>query len=392
MQFIKISFLSLFSFVVVCNSNAQDLDKPENAIRIATYNVALNRKAAGALSEELASGNSKSAKSVAEVIQRVRPDVLLINELDYDEGKSAKLFLEKYLSVGQVGLKPMEYKYHYFGPVNTGVDSGLDYDNNGKTGEPNDAIGFGYFPGQYGMAVYSNFPIDKEDARTFQNFLWKDMPDALVPVKKDGKNYYSDEVAKKFRLSSKSHWDLPIKTGDKIVHFLVCHPTPPVFDGPEDKNGCRNHDEIRLWADYVSGKGDYLYDDNGKKGGLNKGEHFVIAGDLNADPVDGDSRDGAMKQLLENEHVNGSVEPKSTGGKYWADSQAKANKRHKGNPFMDTGDFNDNRVGNMRIDYVVPSKSLSVVGSGVFWPKPDEPGAKAAQASDHRLVWIDVRK
>ncbi len=370
----------------------QDLKKADDTIRIASYNVALNRKSAGALSKELESGNSRSAKQIAEVIQRVRPDILLVNELDYDEGKSAKLFLDKYLSVGQDGLKPMDYSHHFVGPVNTGVDSGLDYDNNGRTGEPNDAIGFGYFPGQYGMVVYSKFDIDQDAVRTFQKFRWKDMPDWLAPKKKDGGHYYSEKVIDQFRLSSKSHWDLPIRVGDATIHLLACHPTPPVFDGPEDKNGCRNHDEIRFWVDYVAGRGDYIYDDKGEKGGLEKGAHFVVAGDLNADPVDGDSRDGAVAQLLENKLVNGTVEPKSTGGKHWADSQGGANKRHQGNPLFDTGDFNDRRVGNMRIDYVVPSKNLDVASSGVFWPKPNEPGAKAAMASDHRLVWIDVRK
>ncbi len=53
------------------------------------------------------------------------------------------------------------------------------------------------------------------------------------------------------RLSSKSHWDIPLQIGGAIVHVLTAHPTPPVFDGPEDRNGCRNHDEIRLWSDYI---------------------------------------------------------------------------------------------------------------------------------------------
>ena len=370
----------------------QELKKPEGAIRVATYNVALNRKSKGQLSKELATGESKQAQQVAEVIQRVRPDVLLINELDYDGGKSAKLFLEKYLSVGQQDLEPLSYEFHFTGPVNTGEPSGLDFDGNGKTGEPNDALGFGYFPGQYGMVVYSNLPIDSRSIRSFQKFLWKDMPGRSIPMKKEGVEYYSKTVMDKFRLSSKSHWDIPVDLGGKKLHFLVCHPTPPVFDGPEDKNGCRNYDEIRMWSDYVSGKADYLYDDNGSKNGLAKNSLFVIAGDLNADPVDGDSKKGAMEQLLELSEVNGTLAPQSTGGKYWAEKQGGANKKHKGNPLCDTGDFSDSRVGNMRIDYVVPSKSLKVLGSGVFWPKPDEPGSKAAAGSDHRLVWIDIAK
>ena len=55
------------------------------------------------------------------------------------------------------------------------------------------------------------------------------------------------------RLSCKIHWDVPVQIGSETVHFLVSHPTPPAFDGPEDRNGRRNHDEIRFWADYIPG-------------------------------------------------------------------------------------------------------------------------------------------
>ena len=370
----------------------QDLHRPADSIRVATYNVALNRRTAGALTEELESGQSKDAKALAKVLQIVRPDIVLLNEVDYDKGKSVNTFLNKYLAVGQDGNDPLEYQYHYTGPVNTGVDSGVDMDGNNRKGEPVDAFGFGRFPGQYGMAIFSKFEIDTSKVRTFQNFLWKDMPDALVPrAPKANKNYYSDEIMKIFRLSSKSHWDVPVKVGDRTIHVLASHPTPPVFDGEEDKNGCRNYDEIRMIADYVSGKGVYLYDDAGKKGAF-AGEHFVIVGDLNSDPIDGNSRPGTMDLLLKNPMVNGSVAPKSTGGKYWSEEQGKVNLRHKGDPLNDTGDFGDDRAGNMRIDYALPSKSLKVVNSGVFWPKPGESGAEEVKVSDHRLVWIDVAK
>ena len=44
-----------------------------------------------------------------------------------------------------------------------------------------DSCGFGFFEGQFGMVVYSKYPIDTDDVRTFQNFKWKDMPGALLP-------------------------------------------------------------------------------------------------------------------------------------------------------------------------------------------------------------------
>ena len=219
------------------------------------------------------------------------------------------------------------------------------------------------------------------------------MPGALLPI--DGasrQSYYRPEVLEIFPLSSKSHWDIPIQVGGRIVHLLASHPTPPVFDGEEDRNGRRNHDEIRLWSDYVSGNADYLYDDRGGRGGLPAAEAFVIAGDLNADPFDGDSHPNAIDQLLENPSVQADFIPESTGGAYWATQQGGVNSKHVGNSLHDTGDFSDQRVGNMRIDYVLPSRNLNVVASGVLWPKPGEPGAEATNASDHRMVWVDIEE
>ena len=91
------------------------------------------------------------------------------------------------------------------------------------------------------MVVYSKYPIATDDVRTFQEFLWKDMPGAVLPddpTTAAPADWYSPAELDVFRLSSKSHWDVPIKLpGRKPVHFLVSHPTPPIFDGTEDRNG-----------------------------------------------------------------------------------------------------------------------------------------------------------
>jgi 3-phytase/alkaline phosphatase D len=364
-----------------------------DTVRFASFNVAMNRRNAGDLKKELISGESPKTQKIAEIIQRVRPDVLLINEFDYDEaGEGLKAFQEKFLGVSQNDQKPIEYPHVRAWPVNTGEDSGIDLNLDGKHRLPRDGFGFGYFPGQYAMAVLSKYPIDEAKTRTFQKFLWKDMPDAKLPIDPASKeSYYPEHVMEVFRLSSKNHVDVPISVGDKTIHFLISHPTPPVFDGKEDSNGCRNHDEIRLFADYVSGKADYLYDDAGNKGGLPDGSHFVIAGDLNADPLDGASRDHAARLLTENPLIN-DTKPSSEGGTHYAKEQGQANTDHQGDPSNDTGDFGDKDVGNMRIDYCLPSKNLTVSGTGVFWPKPDQPGGDLVEASDHRLIWVDLKK
>ncbi len=307
---------------------------------------------------------------------------------------------DNYLAVPHNGAPAVDYPYYFVAPSNTGVPSGFDLNNNGAVGGPDDAYGFGFFPGQFGMAVFSKYPIQDDDIRTFQNFLWQDMPGALLPddpTTAAPQDWYSPAELDVFRLSSKSHWDVPISIGKKTVHFLVSHPTPPVFDGAEDRNGTRNHDEIRFWSDYVTGgaTASYIYDDDGGTGGLAKGARFVIAGDQNSDPLDGDSIPGSTQQLLENDRINATSPPTSEGAVEATTLQGGANLTHQSPPQYDTADFADNAPGNLRADYVLPSAQLEILDSAVFWPLTTDPLYRLTlgfptQPTDHRMVWVDV--
>lgn len=360
-------------------------------VRVATFNTSLYSDEAGGLLTRLQADDA-AARKIAAVIQKQRPNILLLNEFDYDyEGKAADLFQKKYLGVAQFQQQPIQYRYRYFAPVNTGLPSGFDLDNDGTVGGGNDAFGFGRHPGQYGMLVLSQYPIEKMNVRTFQKFLWKDMPGALIPANPDGTVWYSTEAWNAFRLSSKSHWDIPVNTPLGRLHLLASHPTPPVFDGAEDRNGRRNHDEIRFWREYIGGHDkQWIVDDDGTQGGLEAGARFIIAGDLNADPADGDGIPGTIAELLENPRVLRMPAPASDGAEQAALADAGANLEHRGAHRHDTGNFGP-RVGNMRLDYVLPSTGLKVTGSGVFWPKTGEPGADWLDASDHRMVWVDLQ-
>ncbi|ACC84852.1 phytase [Nostoc punctiforme] len=377
-----------------------------NTIRFSQFNASLNRSTQGQLAADLSTPNNAQAKAIAEIIQRNNPDVLLINEFDYSQ-EAVKLFQQNYLAISQNGATPVDYPYFYIAPSNTGIASGFDLNNNsavvttpGTSGYGDDAFGFGDFPGQYGMLLLSKYPIDTANIRTFQNFLWKDMPNALLPddpTTPQANDWYSQEELALLRLSSKSHWDVPIEVNGKTIHALVSHPTPPTFDGAEDRNGKRNHDEIRFWADYITpGNGNYIYDDQGKTGGIAAGSDFVIMGDQNADPLDGDSYDNAIRQLLQNPGINTNVIPTSFGGPQQAALQGGANVSQKGNPSFDTADFADTAPGNLRTDYVLPSADLTITDSGVFWPLNNDPafspvGTFPFPSSDHRLVFADVQ-
>jgi hypothetical protein len=410
----KVLLAVLCALVLAPVAEAKDAD-----VRFSTFNASLNRNVEGQTVIDFSTPTNQQARNVAETIQRYRPDVLLINEFDYFAANPqlpVDLFRDNYLEVSQNGAVPIEYPYSFIAPSNTGIPSGKDYDNDGISNHPrqtngygNDAFGFGEFPGKFAMVVYSKYPIDTFGARTFQRFLWKDMPGNLLPTP-----WYSPDEVAVFRLSSKSHWDLPIVIGQTTVHFLVSHPTPPVFDGPEDRNGRRNNDEIRFWADYITpgATSRYIYDDDGVFGGLKPGELFVIAGDQNSDPLDGDSIPGSIQQLLDHPLVNTKVTPSSLGGPWASRIQNFLNDGHRSDPAYDTADFCDTPVfppcsgpGNLRADYVLPRRNLQIVGAGVFWPTTDPNDGDPyeypyltdltgrgfpAPTSDHRAVWVDV--
>jgi hypothetical protein len=86
-------------------------------VRFATYNLSLNRPVAGMLREQLAAPDvddvyRRQARNVAEVIQRAHPDVVLVNEFDFDP-EAARLFAENFLAVSQNGAPAQRYPYRY---------------------------------------------------------------------------------------------------------------------------------------------------------------------------------------------------------------------------------------------------------------------------------------
>ena len=361
-------------------------------LRIATFNVAMGLDQQGELAARLRRDDDPRLRQLAAILQMVRPDIVLLNEFDYDPSiDAAELLNRNYLDHGE---RPLHYPYHFRAEVNTGIDSGMDLDRDGQLHGPGDAWGFGWFPGQYGMLLLSRYPLRDERTRSFRLLTWNSLPGAQRPVLPDGTAFYDDATWEQLRLSSKSHWDLLFDIDGQELHLLAFHPTPPVFDGPEDRNGRRNSDEIRLWRDYSNPSQDgemsaYIVDDAGMAGGLAPGARFVIAGDFNADPLDGDSLPGAMEQLLAAPWIDAGCIPVSEGGAAAA-GQGGVNRTQRGDPAADTADFNDERVGNLRLDYLLPSRGLRWTGCGVFWPVPDADGSDLVDLSDHRLMWLDL--
>lgn len=392
-NFIQLALPLLLSVFATQASVIQPAIDQQPHIRVATFNVSMdatnylpnNKIGTGIELIAALKDDRQQIKNIAEIIQRNRPDIILLNEFDYiaDPKQGVEIFLKQYLGKSQQGIAAIDYPYYYFAPVNTGVSTPFDLDNNGKkTNNLGDAQGYGHFPGHFGMLVLSKYPIVEDNIRTFQHFLWKDMPNAIVPINPSTKErWYSEKEWQMLRLSSKSHWDIPINVQGKIVHILASHPTPPVFDGEEDRNGARNHDEIRFWQDYITpNKGNYIYDDQGGKGGIALDSRFVILGDQNASKDEGAARKDGISNLLASPFINNDMTPTSVAGI-----------KNNNSPFA----ANHTAGWGMQADYVLPSRfGINLQNNGVFWPEQNGPLYRLIEtrsaSSDHRLVWADL--
>nr|WP_084114275.1 endonuclease/exonuclease/phosphatase family protein [Loktanella atrilutea] len=294
------------------------------------------------------------------IVEQVAPDVLLLTDVDYDLDGEALRNL-----AGRMG-----FEHSFALAPNSGMATGLDLDGNGRIGEARDAQGWGKFSGDSGMGLLSRWPFDPDAVRDLSDLLWRDLSGAVLPKGP----LWTDDIAAVQRLSTTGHWIVPVLAPGGPVDILAFSATPPVFDGPEDRNGLRNRDELRLWTQVLDGAFGPAPQD------------FVLLGNTNLDPFDGDGLRQAMRDVLADPRLTDPL-PVSAGG------MAAADPGQTGDPALDTADWPDGAPGNLRVDYVLPAATWTVTGAGVFWPAPDDPDAALAQAAGpHRLVWVDLHR
>ncbi len=283
--------------------------------------------------------------------------MLLLTAVDYDRGGVALALL-----ADRLAAEGADYPHRFAFRPNTGTQTGFDVDGNGRLNDPRDAQGYGQFSGQGGMAILSRLPFDTANARDHSAFLWRDLPGSLSPD--------APALAQVQRLATTGFWDVPVLTRAGPLHLLAWHATPPVFDGPEDRNGKRNHDEAAFWRHYLDGALPMAA----------PSAAFVLLGDGNLDPADGDGLREGIGALLAHPALQ-DPQPRGTHDRH--------EPRQRGDPALDTVLYAE--LGGLRLDYVLPAASLTVTGAGVLWPAPGDPlTADLATASRHFPVWIDI--
>lgn len=340
-------------------------------LRVAVFTAELDRSGPGLLLRDILKGDPQVA-AAASMIAAAEADILLLLRFDYDlGGRALAAFGARLAAAGS------PYPHRFALRPNSGRATRLDLDGDGYTRGARDGQGYGRFAGQNGMAILSRLPIAAEAARDFSALPWRALPGAILPRHADGTPFPSEAAQAAQRLFSTAAWDVPVLLpGGGRLHLLAFHATPPVFDGPEDRNGLRNAGELAFWRQLLDGA---LVD------GLNLApppDPFVLLGNANNDPLRGEGRNDAIRALLVHPALQDPA-PESAGG------------AAAGRPRATVDWAAEVPDGNLRVDYVLPSATLHVAASGVLWPPPGPEadallGSDGRAASRHRIVWVDL--
>ena len=334
-------------------------------VTVATFTTQFSHSGPGLLLHHLQKGDEAQVEQDITAMLAMQADVLVLTNFDYDYDGLALAALQKRLAdkglvyADSLGLQP-----------NTGIPTWLDLNHDGALSGPRDAQAYGRFAGQAGMAVLSRFPLDRDNIRDFTALLWKDLPGADLPPD------MADEARLLQRLSTAGHYEVPvIYAPGKTLQLLVWSATPPIFDGPEDRNGRRNADETALWLHLLDGTLPLIAPETGHYAPPN--QPFVILGLANLDPVDGSGLPQSLQALLADPQVQ---DPAPRGAK------ARVDAGQMGDPALDTTVLKSG-VG-LRLDYLLPSRKIVVQSAAVLWPAENLPEpAGGAAFTRHFPVW-----
>jgi hypothetical protein len=328
-------------------------------LRLATYNVDFSDKGPGLVLQSLAQGGTAQQQAAISVITALNADILLLTGIDYDAGGQTLAALAGALAIGGA-----PYPYQLALRPNSGVATGFDINGNGRLGEPRDAMAYGRYAGEGGMAVLSRLAIDAGAVRDFSAYLWADLPRNQSPD--------ADPALRSVqRLSSGGHYQVPITLPNgQTLNLLAYYAGPPSFDGPDDRNGRRNHDETAFWLRLMASE--LPFDPPAAP--------FVVLGQTSLDAIDGEGRPEALRQLLAHPLLQDPA-PRGTHGRVDAGQL--------GDAALDTALYEG--LGGLRVEYILPSRDIQVQGAGVIWPPDTDPQATTlAAASRHRPVWVDI--
>ena len=360
---------------------------PGNTVRFATFNASLNRARRGpAASPTCRRPTTPRPATVAEIIQRVRPDVLLINEFDFDADGTALRLFQQQLPVRRRTTAPRRSatRYRFIAPSNTGIPSGFDLNNYGTSiGGPGRRLRLRRLPGpvRHGrlLAATRSTPTTSGPSSTSSGRTCRarccptTRPPRRRPTGTPPRSWPSSRCRPRATGTCRSRSAARPSTSWSATPPRRCSTVP------RTATARRNHDEIRLWADYVTPGAERLHLRRRRQArrARARGAAFVIAGRPELRPARRRQHprlDPAAAGQPAGQHHR---HPDQRRGR---SEQAEAAGRGRTSPTESDPRVRHRRLrrqlpgpGNLRADYVLPSSDLRIRNSGIFWPTVDDP-------------------
>lgn len=349
--------------------------QPSPSVRVAQYNISLLG------SVKLKTDNPQVA-AAADVIARFDPDIIAINEIAFDltgvdpepgtfsDGMQNGALLAEKLNAVTPGAP---YEFHVLTFGNSGVLwEGYDAANH----DPYFAERGNGGVGQFNYAVLSRYPILEDDARVIVDVAWDSLPGHVGPTMQAD---IGVAIPPGYPIFAKGLVIVPIDVDGRVLHLVMNHPFPPIN---QPVNPYRHHDELLAMKLLLDG-------DLPGVEPLPADARFVIAGDLNVDPDDGDALPGTIEQLFDHPLVVAS-QPNDGHGTFG--NTPEQNTQASACPANDGPDPSTDRQ--LQLDYLMPSTTIGPpLATGMFFPDPVAEPADwqlACMASDHFLLWADL--
>lgn len=334
--------------------------------------------------------------AAAKIVARFHPDVVCLNEMQFDianvptsgmpGAKSAKpgTFSTAESNAtriaARIAAENPEAIYPY--ALITVGNSGFAWSGPRPSTEPGSdwysLRGWGEYRGRFNTIVLSKFPIVTDQVRIITDVAWDAIPkNSIAQMKTDT----GLDVPAGYPVFEKSLNVIPLDIHGKTTYLVMSHPTAPAF---WSINPYRHEDELRALALFLDGQLPGVES-------VPQGSPFVLIGDLNADPEEGDSRPGAIARVLAHDRL----EP------WFPEGAGTMGKNPTFNTYVSgCGKGDGSSVGDpssrfqMQIDYILPSKEIGrAQGGAVFFPnraESQEDFDLACRASDHMFLYVDL--
>lgn len=356
-------------------------------VRLAHFNV---RELS---TDKLLDAADEQASAAAEILGRFDADIVSINEIQYDIQGIPSLSMPGAPATATPGgfdggadnARRLADRVAAAGATEGYAHTLLTVGNSGFYWEGSGGSqwfvlrGWGEYEGRFNTAVLSRYPILGDQVRVIADFAWESLPGNTIAQMQ---SEIGESVPAGFPLFEKSLNVVPIQIDDEVVHLVMLHPVAPAFD---PINTYRNFDELQGLRMFLDGTLPGVP-------GLPDGAKFVVVGDLNADPEDGDSFDTAVSQILTHPSLATPVFPTAAGSKGLNgpfNTYLSGCGRDDGSTVSDpTTRFQ------LQLDYILPSATIGApLASFLFFP--DHLSARAdfdlaCRASDHRMLYLDL--